>query len=397
MKNYTYFYFFAVLFVFSCQPDNSNDELYAPNLPAVAYDYQAIVENIDEAEFPDVHISNPNSPGTFIDFGPMVCGSCLSGSVNGFESRGINSNESATLGRVLFYDKNLSKNNTVACASCHQQEHGFADTKALSVGFGNKSTIRNSMALVNPILNNSFFWDSRESDLERLALEPIQNHIEMGITSESELISKIKSIPYYKELFNKAFGVNSINQENVRASISDFIKATFKADSRFDEGMNNEFADFREIEKLGMALFFSNDLQCAGCHSGPNFAAPDGPGGEYGGATSSGTTNTGLDAITTNDPGRNNNGSFKIPSLRNIALTAPYMHDGRFATLREALEFYNSGIQNHPDLDPRLKKNGVPLKMNLTNLELDALEAFLNTLTSQTIQNDVVLSNPFID
>jgi len=394
MRNLIYLGIFTLLVLVGCKTESVTPEYYAPNLPAESYDYASVIEGIDEVNFPIVQIANPFNPGSIIDFGNIsFCGTCLTGSIS--QDRSITSNESATLGRVLFYDRNLSKNNAVSCASCHQQEKGFADDQALSIGFGNKKTIRNSMALANPVLNNSFFWDSRESDLETLVMEPIQNHIEMGISDINELAEKIKSIPYYKELYINAFGPNAMNIENTRTALSDFIKSTFKSDSRFDEGMHNDFEDYREIEKLGMALFFSNDLQCAGCHSGANFSAPDGLGGAYGGTTQRGTTNTGLDA-STSDPGRND-GSFKIPSLRNIALTAPYMHDGRFETLREALEFYNSGIQNHPNLDERLKKNGSPLRMNLTYLELDALEAFLNTLTSQSIQTDDKLSNPFVD
>ncbi len=395
MKNLIYLGVFCIIAIVGCNTENIVEEYYAPNLPEESHNYASVIEGIDEISFPDVQIENPFNPGSIINFGNIVtCGTCLTGS-GVSNDRTITSNETATLGRVLFYDRNLSKNNAVSCASCHKQANGFADDKALSIGFGNRKTERNSMALANPILNNSFFWDSREFHLESLVIEPIQNHIEMGISNIDELTEKIKAIPYYKELFIDAYGPNAINQTNIRTALSDFIKSTFKADSRFDEGMNNDFENYREIEKLGMALFFSNDLQCAGCHSGANFSAPDGPGGAYGGFEQRGTTNTGLDA-STSDPGRNN-GSFKIPSLRNIALTAPYMHDGRFATLREALEFYNSGIQNHPNLDERLKENGVPIRLNLTNLELDALEAFLNTLTSKSIQTDDKLSNPFID
>lgn len=297
-------------------------------------------------------------------------------------------NEGATLGRVLFYDKHLSLNNSVSCASCHDQSRAFADPVALSEGFEGRKTTRNSMAIINPGLNNSLFWDSRASSVRSMSLEPVKNHIEMGMESMSVLKNKLAQLDYYPALFEKAYRNGQITEENISDAISQFLVSMVSFNSKFDSGIDNDFSNFTESERLGMQLFNSN---CSGCHSNESFGAADSFGGDY--QQSSGTANIGLD-INYKDQGRGN-GKFKIPALRNIALTGPYMHDGRFNTLEEVVEHYNSGVQNHPNLDSKLKSGNGPRKFNLNANEKQALVAFLETLTDENYITEVKYSNPF--
>jgi len=379
------------LLFYSCQdqiiPENEINE--SPQLPSQTFDYTSVMSKIEDARLPETLTilgqgNFPSGPVTF----PGNSGCC--DTFSGPEVR-VENDDIATLGRVLFYDKKLSQNNSIACASCHQQNKGFADNEKLSEGFGGRKTIRNSMSIVNPIMSNSFFWDSRESSLVNLSLEPILNHIEMGMENTDILKSKLSQEQYYEDLFTKAYGTDQITDQKIADAMSQFVASIFTSESRFDAGLDREFSNLTPLERHGMALFFSDKTQCSTCHAGFNFSAPDGVGNEY--QQTSGTANIGLD-ITYEDEGRND-GLFKIPSLRNIALTAPYMHDGRFENLREVLNHYNTGIKPHTDLDDKFIAGGSPINMNLNDTELDALEAFLNTLTSTSLAVEEKWSNPF--
>lgn len=303
--------------------------------------------------------------------------------------------EGATLGRVLFYDPQLSINNLISCGSCHKQANGFADPVKGSKGFGGKVTPRNSMAIVNPGLNNHLFWDSRASSLQELALMPIQNHIEMGMEEVSVLESKLAKIDYYPELFEKAYPGQGIKSELIANALSQFLASMVTCKSKFDQGFGTNFDNYTSLEKMGKDLFFSERTQCSSCHAGGNFAAPDFPGGEYGSPEIKGSANIGLDEVyADNGMGQ---GQFRIPSLRNIALTAPYMHDGRFNTLEQVVDQYNSHIQPHQNLDAKLRNtDGSPRRMNLNALEKKALVAFLKTLTDEDYVKDVKFSDPFV-
>ncbi len=329
----------------------------------------------------------------------------------------INS-DMATLGRVLFYDNRLSLNNTISCASCHKQANGFADPVASSVGFKGKVTPRNSMTIVNPIMNNNLFWDSRASSIRGLVLEPVQNHIEMGMESIDKLSVKLSETSFYPELFQKAYGSEQVTENRIADALMQFLMSMMSYKSKWDAGVEQNFANFNALETMGKELFFSQRTQCSGCHSGVNFSAPDGFGnfdmrflgnstgdliftddfGGFGGGEyfeSQGTANIGLDMVY-KDKGRGN-GNFKIPSLRNIGLTAPYMHDGRFNTLEEVINHYDQNIQPHSDLDSKFRaSNDTPKRMNLSNLEKRALEAFLHTLTDDSFVKDVRFSDPFL-
>ena len=330
------------------------------------------------------------------------------------ESNTMVSNESVTLGRVLFYDTKLSINNTISCGSCHKQALGFADNVAASIGFSDRVTPRNSMAIQNAVHNNNMFWDSRAQSPMELSMMPVFNHLEMGMETDQMLESKLAATNYYPELFEKAFGSKQITKDKIALAMTHFVNCLFSKQSKFDEGMKGPFgmigniadaspSNFTPLELEGKKLFFSEAFKCSQCHAGFNFAAPDFVGGGYGGSgfgndndpsNPKGTANIGLDFVY-KDNGRGA-GKFKIPSLRNIALTGPYMHDGRFKTLNDVLNHYSHGIKNHPSLDEKFKANGVAKPLNMSEGEKMALISFLNTLTDRNLTTNPKFSDPFV-
>lgn len=304
----------------------------------------------------------------------------------------------ATLGRVLFYDKKLSANNTISCASCHIQENGFSDPNVLSIGFEGGLTGRNSMGLSNAKFydNGRFFWDERAETLEDQVLMPIQDQVEMGLTLD-ELVAKVSAEEYYRILFTRAFGDETVTTQRISFAMAQFIRAMVSYESRFDQGMaqvNNpqqNFPNFTASENLGKNLFFSNRTRCNDCHD-TNAMVGDAP------------RNNGLDAILTDlgvggVTGNNGDrGEFKTGSLRNIELTAPYMHDGRFETLGDVIDHYDFGVMDSPDLDNRLRvQGGMVRRLNLTAAERQGLIDFLLTLTDNNFVTDEKYSDPFID
>ena len=312
-----------------------------------------------------------------------------------FNTTQINNNV-VTLGRVLFYDTKLSINNTIACGSCHLQSKAFSDVSAGSSGFQGIITTRNSMAISNPMLTKNLFWDSRTKSLQDMVLKPVQNHIEMGMENLEFLSSKLSKTVYYPSLFKNAFDTEGVTTERINRALMQFLASMVTHNSKFDQGAKTNFSNYTELEKLGKDLFLSERLSCGKCHTGVNFSLADENSFDnpYNSDGSEGTANIGLNLVY-KDNGRGN-GKFKIPSLRNIELTTPYMHDGRFKTLEEVVEHYNNGIQAHPNLDTNLKdSNGQPRKLNLTNLEKTALIEFLKTLTDNTYITDPKYSDPF--
>lgn len=310
-------------------------------------------------------------------------------------------NEGATLGRVLFYDKNLSANNTVACASCHIQEFGFSDPNQFSIGFDGGLTGRNSMGLSNARYyeNLAFFWDERAATLEDQVLQPIQNEVEMGLTL-TELVEKVDAQSYYDDLFMDAFGSTEVTTERISLALAQFVRSMVSYQSKYDEGLATGFANFTPQENLGRQLF--NDPgrgNCAGCHTTDAHVATE-------------ARNIGLDLVyadngvgdVTGNPA--DNGLFKVPSLRNIEVTGPYMHDGRFDTLQEVIDHYSNNIENHPNLSPQLRLPGPPpppgappppARMpNFNQTERNALEAFMLTLTDNDLLTDEKFSDPFV-
>lgn len=304
----------------------------------------------------------------------------------------------ATLGRVLFYDRNLSANNTISCSSCHLQANAFSDPDQFSTGFEGGLTGRNSMGLSNAKYyeNGRFFWDERASTLEIQTLLPIQDQVEMGLTLD-EMVAKLNAQDYYPALFEKAFGDANITSSRVSLALSQFVRSMVSYESKFDIGrsqVNNtgqDFPNFTDVENLGKQVFLSGNLgRCAGCHQTDLFVGDR----AFNNGLDATTTDQGLGAVTGNP---NDDGKFKVPSLRNIELTGPFMHDGRFATLEEVVEHYNSGVQAHPNLDNRLEQPGSnnPRRLNLTDQQKAALVAFMRTLTDNSFITDPKFSNPF--
>ena len=294
----------------------------------------------------------------------------------------------ATLGRVLFYDKRLSANNTTSCASCHQQEHGFSDPRQFSIGFLGGETGRNSMGLTNAKYyeRGHFFWDERSKTLEEQVLEPIQNEVEMGLTL-AELVAKVSAERYYAELFTSAFGDAVVNSERIALALAQFIRSIISTESKFDLGRSSNFSNFSPEENQGRRIF-NGQGRCDNCHGTDNFV----PDNVFNNGLENPYTDPGIGAITRR---QQDLGKFKVPSLRNIALTGPYMHDGRFTTLEQVVEFYDSQVVNHPNLAPQLRNNNRPIRLNLSEAEKRALVAFLHTLTDPNLATDPKYSDPF--
>jgi cytochrome c peroxidase len=386
-KLFILFVTFAISF-FSCSKDNSYQTIDSNilNLPSESFDY--------------VNLNLPNH------FTTDLPGQPLPTSINGLDNTPNDNpitNEGATLGRVLFYDKKLSANGTIACASCHKQEKGFSDDAILSIGFNGGTTGRHSMTLINSryYQRGRFFWDERASTLEEQLLMPFQDPVEMGMTIE-QVVDIVKEQEYYPELFESAFGTQEVNSDRISKALSQFVRSIVSYSSKYDVGRalssspGANFPNFSDEENLGKNLFFqaipNGGGACFGCHTTEAFVSAN-----------PGPQNNGLDLESTTDIGAGsvfNNpifiGRFKTSTLRNIELTAPYMHDGRFATLEEVVEHYNSGIQNHPTLSPALIDNdGNPVRLNFTESEKSALVAFLKTLTDSSINNEAKWSDPF--
>ena len=287
--------------------------------------------------------------------------------------------EGATLGRVLFYDRQLSVNNRISCASCHVQQHGFADTARLSHGFAGGVTKRHSMALANARLyaNGRFFWDERAGTLEAQVLMPVQDPVEMGMTLPA-LETKLASVSYYAPLFNAAFGTAEITSDRVSRALAQFVRSLVSSDAPLDRGP----AAFNAQERDGQRLF-NGQAGCSRCHVGPAL-------------NGDGAHNTGLDAETVdNGAGR---GQFKVPSLRNVAVRAPYMHDGRFTPLMQVVDHYNNGVKNNPLLDQRLRgrDGAAPRGLGLSTAQKEAIVAYMRTLTDSTFLSAPQFSDPFV-
>ena len=356
------------------------------NLPSVAYNYAGTT-------LPNHFLTDAGGP--------------LPTSVNGIDNTPADNpitNDGATLGRVLFYDRTLSQNRRISCASCHHQDSGFSDTARLSRGFLGGSTRRHSMSLINAryYQRGRFFWDERAATLEDQVLMPFQDEIEMGMTLD-EVVSRVKEQNYYPTLFNKAYGNTEINIERIQKALAQFVRSIVSYNAKYDAGrlqVNNPgaaFPNFTAEENLGKQLFFQPPNQggggCFGCHTTEAFVSAN-----------PGPQNNGLDLATATDNGAGETfpgqprfaGAFKTTSLRNVAIRAPFMHDGRFKTLEEVVEHYNSGIKAHPNLAPALKDgDGNPVKLNFTAEQKQALVAFLKTLTDASVSTNPMWSNPF--
>jgi cytochrome c peroxidase len=303
----------------------------------------------------------------------------------------------ATLGRVLFFDKRLSTNQTIACASCHQPQHGFSDPRPVSTGFNGAAGTRNAMSLNNARFyqRGHFFWDERANTLEDQVLMPIQNPIEMGMTLPA-LLPRLAAEPFYTNLFVQAFGTPDVTTNRIALALAQFVRSIVSTNSKYDQGIPIGFSNFTPQENLGRQIFFGQvgNATCAICHATDSFSAAN----IFNNGLEFPYVDTGVGGIT----GRPQDmGLFKVPSLRNIELTAPYMHDGRFATLEQVVDFYNAGIVDNPNLSPPLRTGrppqppGGPLRLNLTTQQKAALVAFLKTLTDTSLTTDPRFADPF--
>lgn len=320
----------------------------------------------------------------------------------------------ATLGRVLFYDKNLSLNNSISCSSCHLQEFAFGDTAQVSIGFTGNTTARHSMRLVNPRFGTEqhFFWDERAISLEELSTMPIQDHIEMGFSGTNSqpgidsLFSKLEAIDYYNDLFKFVFGDPEVTGERLQIALSQFIRSIQSFDSKYDIGRAQvddhiqPFPNFTPAENMGKNLFTTppefdlNGIRIAGgtgcqsCHRAPEFdIAPL-------------SRNNGIIEVASGE-GIDIDVS-RAPSLRDLfnpqgQLNGGLMHNGMFTSLEQVINHYND-IPDNPlntKLDSRLRPSGTTQNLNLTDNEKANIIAFLKTLTGSDIYTNEKWSDPF--
>jgi len=294
------------------------------------------------------------------------------------------SHQGVALGRRLFYDPILSGDGTLSCAGCHVQSFAFSDRGTrFSTGIDGIAGHRNAPALVNPGWSSKQFWDGRMPDLERQALEPVPNPIEMHL-SWDEGVRRLQRHADYPALFRAAFGTATITPTRVTQAIAQFERTMVSNRSRYDRFLRRE-AILTTSEQRGYFLFFTEVGDCFHCHQDGLFSDR----GFRNNGIDSMITDPGLAAVTNNP---NDRGKFKSPTLRNVALTAPYMHDGRFATLEEVIDHYDRGGFYSPTVDPLIR---VGRGLGLTAQDKADLLAFLHTLTDSAFVTDPALASPF--
>lgn len=324
-------------------------------------------------------------------------------------------NEKAILGRVLFYDKSLSIDNTVACASCHQQAFGFSDPALASQGVQGGQTTRHSMRLINTrfATEAKFFWDERAATLEAQVTTPIQDHAEMGFSGQNgrpnlaALLTKLGSIPYYQELFTLAYGSSAVTEPRMQQALAAFIRSIQSFDSKYDLGraqVGNDgapFPNFTAQENLGKQLFLtppvfdgtgtriSGGAGCQACHQAPEFDID--PNSRNNGIIRPLSQAAGQELFIT-----------RAPTLRDAVNASggsngPFMHSGVLTTLQNAVGHYNNiaALPGNTNLDPRLVPGGNGQKLNLTGAEMSALVAFLQTLSGKDVYTNEKWGSPF--
>ncbi len=324
-------------------------------------------------------------------------------------------NEKAILGRVLFYDKNLSIDNTVSCASCHQQAFAFSDPLLASEGVQGGVASRHSMRLINTrfAVESKFFWDERAPTLEAQVTTPIQDHAEMGFSGQNgrpnltTLLDKLNGIPYYQELVQSAYGSPEVTEGRIQESLANFIRSIQSFDSKYDLGrgqVGNDaapFPNFTAQENLGKQLFLTPPVfdgtgtringgaGCQGCHQAPEFDID--PNSRNNGIIRPLVPGTGQELFIT-----------RAPTLRDAVnatggSNGPFMHSGNLAALQNALGHYNNipAQPGNTNLDPRLAPGGNGQKLNLTGAEMSAIVAFLQTLSGRDVYTNEKWSDPF--
>jgi cytochrome c peroxidase len=313
--------------------------------------------------------------------------------------------EGVELGRMLFYEKKLSANNQIACASCHQQSKAFTDGLAVSVGVEGRKREVGSMSLANLLWQKKFNWNGSASNLEEQVVMPMQHPNEMNQSLEISA-QKLQATDNYPQKFKEVFKSEQIIPQNIAKALAQFLRTLISANSKFDKVLRGE-TQLTESEQRGRVLFFTHPIagqlrggNCGDCHGGlmVGGTAPDFQGFHNNGLETDANLKNGLFDITKNP---NDKGKFKAPSLRNIALTAPYMHDGRFQSLEEVLDHYNEHIKMSSTLDVLITEasNNLFVPPNTVDLGLTAQEkadiiAFLKTLTDEEFVNNPKFKQP---
>ena len=337
--------------------------------------------------------------------------------IGGKDNTGGNNitNAKATLGRVIFYDKNLSIDNSISCGSCHKQQFAFSDTAIASKGVAGGLTARHSMRLINSryAVETKFFWDERAATLEIQTTKPIQDHAEMGFSGLSgrpalaNLLTKLQAIGYYNELFKFVYGDITVTEARMQECLAQFVRSIQSFDSKFDAGRatvandGQPFPNFTAQENLGKQLFLAAPVfdpggnrigggaGCNGCHNAPEFdIAPNSGNNGIIGKIAPGV---GIDITVT-----------RAPSLRDVTNglgieNGPLMHTANLATIQNAVGHYNTIniAPGNTNLDPKLTPNGQGQKLNLTGAEQSALVAFIKTLGGTNVYTDVKWGSPF--
>jgi len=296
------------------------------------------------------------------------------------------SKEGFKLGRALFFEPMLSSDNTISCGSCHQPFAAFAQIgHNISHGVADRIGIRNSPSMFNLNWHSSFFWDGHVNHIEDQPLAPITNPVEMDESMEN-IIKKLEQSEHYRAMFKDAFGSEEITDRKIFKAMAQFMGMLVSSNAKYDKYVRNEAGgSFAQAELDGLHTFRN---KCSGCHTEPLFSDFSlRNNGLSLVLNSQGTVDLGAGSITPSDSSRYY--KFKVPSLRNLKFTAPYMHDGRFTTIDEVLQHYSSGVQQTHNLDPLLT-NGI----SLSSKEQQDLKAFLGTLDDESFVTDIRFKEP---
>jgi len=286
------------------------------------------------------------------------------------------------LGRLLYFDKRLSDDDSVSCATCHDPKHGFAEARATSSGIRAQVGARNAPTVLNRLFSKEQFWDGRAEDLEEQAHGPIINKIEMGMVSHDECVAKIKKVQGYQPYFKKAFGTPDITMPRIAQAIASYERRVLTGDSPFDKYQAGDKSAMNEAAVRGMAIF-NGKGNCVTCHAGFNFT--DESYHNLGVGMAAAKPDLGRYEVSKQDIDR---GAFKTPTLRNVTESAPYMHDGSEATLQEVIVLYNQGGKPNQWLSKEMRP------LNLTAEEQADLLAFLQALTGPVTETTVPTSFP---
>ncbi|MGB1039820.1 MAG: cytochrome-c peroxidase [Flavobacteriales bacterium] len=294
--------------------------------------------------------------------------------------------EGIELGRKLFYEKMLSADNTMSCGSCHQPNAGYSDSNRFSVGIDNIAGTRQSMPIMNIGWSERFFWDGRAMSLEEQIIEPVENPIELH-QSWKDAVGKLQSSPQYRYLFKQAFWVNEIDSLTAAKAMAQFMRTMISGNSKFDK-FNRREVSFTPQELNGYNSFRSlTGADCFHCHGGILYT-------DYSlqnNGLNPTHTDSGFGSVTLNP---NDIGKFKVPSLRNLVFTAPYMHNGKFKNLDEVIDFYSTGIHaSSPNISPLIEFASIG-GVNLTPTEKSELKAFLLTLTDSSFITNPKFQDP---